>query len=131
VTHTQGPLSVHPYTTPPWQEVGAGAGHDAFRCASICIGAGRKIVAQVSAQTPSAGFPQVDNEAELVANAALFIAAPLLLEALIEVSKRCGPLSKDGGMARAAIAKARDTASVQAALDGLRPATPSISQEGE
>jgi len=33
--------------------------------------------------------------------------------------------------ARDAIAKARDTASVQAALDALRPATPSISQEGE
>ena len=43
---------------------------------------------------------------EAEANASLIAAAPDLLEALKLVEKRCGPLSKDGRMARAAIAKA-------------------------
>lgn len=81
--HTPGPWSVHPYSTPEWMGIPAGPHGGAFSHASLGIGAGEKLLARVEAQTANdrGGWPQVEDLAEMRANANLVIAAPELLTA--------------------------------------------------
>ncbi len=82
---TQGPLSVHRYGENKWCDIPGGENHKPFRHAEVVVGSGDKIVATFTArQYPNgdrAGFPEVDSLEEMRANAALFMAAPALLEA--------------------------------------------------
>lgn len=137
---TPGPYSLHPYSTPEWMSVGAGKNHGPFQSASLAIGAGAKIVGFVQAQTPTAGYPQVDSLDEMRANHALFCAAPDILRALekaaarfehcaqmIEQGFNCsGTLRAERAMkaqhyaleARAAIALAREQSPTPRHIDG-------------
>ncbi len=93
VKHTAGPWGEHPYSTPEWQHVGAGENHGPFKAASLGIGAGRKLLGRVEAQTPidgEFGFPQVESLEEMRANFALIIAAPELLAVLHEGRRAIG-----------------------------------------
>lgn len=82
--HTPGPFSVHTYsdvqaTRPITTDDGR-----TWLAGGITIGSGDKMIAEVSWRSESSGYPAVDNEAEMRANAALFIASADLLSELRE-----------------------------------------------
>lgn len=69
--------------------------------------AGQRVVRQEHIEVCTCWHHSVGSiEREMEANARLIAAAPELLEALKLVVTRCGPKSRDGALARAAIAKA-------------------------
>lgn len=124
--HSEGPYSVHPYTDCQGPHTLA----TGIVVQGITIGAGRKMLGEVRMASKRDGFPAIDNEAEMRATAALWIAAPELLEAcraMIEwddAEKSAKPFDEDQGKgfyyrmelcaeafnkARAAIAKAEST----------------------
>ena len=76
------PWSIHPMTERLGElhQVTPQDGSDPFMCASIWIGSGDTILAQMSFHSPSKGYPTPSLE-EMKANARLAIAAPKLLEA--------------------------------------------------
>lgn len=97
--HTRGPYSVHPYSTPEETYVSGGENHRSFYYASLGIGAGEKLIAEVRMQREvvpgTCGFPSPETLEEMRANAALFIAAPDLLEALRQATYLIRDAEKD------------------------------------
>ena len=79
---TPGPYSVHPYSDVQTAKIINGADGESFVSAAISIGAGRKLLGEVSMRTGARGYPCIDNEEEMQAVANLWMAAPELLEAL-------------------------------------------------
>jgi len=88
------PWSVHPMTERLGElhQVTPQDGSEPFMCASIWIGSGDTILAQMSFHSPSKGYP-TPTLVEMRANARLAIAAPTLLEAC----KRALALLEDPG----------------------------------
>lgn len=83
-THTPGPFSVHTYSDiQATRSITSNDGRT-WLAGAITIGAGEKMVGEVSWRSESSGYPAVDNEAEMRANAALFIASADLLSELRE-----------------------------------------------
>ncbi|HEX7852095.1 MAG TPA: hypothetical protein VF503_00180 [Sphingobium sp.] len=139
--HTPGPLSVHNYSGIQGRKLLNLSDGRTVEVAAITIGAGRTMIGEVRYSSEASGFPTVNDHGEMLANAALFIAAPDLVKAadialgLILGGRLYEQQCCDGHMCgcqgstyadeaehflRAALAKARDVASVQAALDALQ-----------
>jgi hypothetical protein len=119
--HTPGPWTEHPYTSVTKGICEANEQRPGFEHRDIVIGSDKTVIAVVQSHTlpmPYSGYPHVDNDAELEANARLIMAAPDLLAAL-RLCEKCLPclrvdnwppgfaLKKEAiEAARAAIAKA-------------------------
>lgn len=116
--HTPWPFSVHPYTDLVRVLDVKPEDGEPYTAGSIAIGAGRKIVGSVDYKSITAGYPSLDTVEEAEAVAALWIAAPELLEALewIAANYENGHLNhvdfrvRAKYLADAAIAKARGEA---------------------
>lgn len=78
---TPGPYSVHPYTEIQGKRT-IESGGETYEVACITIGAGRKMLGEVSYYSKVTGFPRIESEAEMRAVAALWIAAPAMAEVL-------------------------------------------------
>lgn len=119
--HTPGPWTIHPYTQDGLQPISSDDG-EIWVYRGITFGHGNKVIGTLQLQTASKrqGYPHVELEEELEANANLVIAAPDLLAALKKTmailtafagSKDIGGAEADHltstvGTARDAIAKA-------------------------
>lgn len=79
-----GPYSIHPFSDIQTRKTIGSAG-DTYETAAITIGAGDKMLGEVRFTTRALGYPGINSEAEMVALARLWIAAPELAEALREV----------------------------------------------
>jgi hypothetical protein len=84
---TPGPYSVHPYSAIQTRKF---AKDGTYEYAAITIGAGDKMLGEVRFATASAGYPCIDNEAEMVATANLWMAAPELVTVLHEGRRAIG-----------------------------------------
>lgn len=111
-----GPYSVHPYSRHQTRKTITDENGKQWDAATITIGAGRKIIGEVSLRTSQDGYPAIDSEDEMRAVAALWIAAPDLLAAsaaLVEYAKQGkGVTAKHLNQLQDAIARARDTAAM-------------------
>lgn len=92
--HTPGPYSVHPYTEIQGRKTLTRDDGTTWETAAISIGAGGKLLGEVFYRTDSAGYPFIDSEEEMRAVAALWIAAPELLDALEAALAHFGPFAE-------------------------------------
>lgn len=85
--HTPGPWTKHIYSQERPLCINSNGRQIAFH--NIYIGHGDKIIGSVemAATSSIAGYPHVDNMTEMKANAALFMAAPDLLDALPDLEE--------------------------------------------
>ncbi len=80
---TPGPYSRHVSSTDGFGVITSDPDTPPWVYKQIAIGAGEKLLAEVRLQAgTSGGYPMIDNATELEATAALFIAAPVMLDAL-------------------------------------------------
>lgn len=75
---TPGPYSVHPYSAFQTRKF---AKDGSYEHAAITIGAGNRMLGEVRFSTSAAGYPCIESEAEMIATANLWVAAPELAEA--------------------------------------------------
>lgn len=73
--HTPGPYSIHPFSAIQERKASADG---SYEHAALTIGAGKKVLGEVRFATAAAGYPLIDDEEEMRAVAALWIAAPEL-----------------------------------------------------
>ncbi len=89
-SHSTAPFSVHYYGRNGEIHNCEIPGGEKWQFADIYIGSGNKIIATFPAiARKNPGYPRVTNIAEMRANAALFLAAPDLLECLKESVHQC------------------------------------------
>lgn len=145
---TPGPFAVHIYSATGKHDA-LNSGGITYQTDAVYIGAGKTLLGGVEFYDKPCGYPRATHS-QMLGNAALFIAAPDMLNALVEGRRAIGdhfapddcyatgPITGDGfrdlvqcpacsfiAMYEDAIAKAGDTASIQAAIDALRnPAIP-------
>lgn len=106
--HTPGPWNIHPSYPLDTPISSCKRAIDPFDFWDARVAQGEKLIAEVSYQSTTAGFPRVTDIDEAKANALLIVAAPEMLEVLKSyvIDDPCAPGDKRLLAAIAVIAKA-------------------------